>query len=109
MTLEELLRDAAKRGITHLSLVPTPSEDGKTTYWRASATPSTMHKYVFCNHTDPVEALTQVLQAMPKAPSRSTPKVTATVTLRDQPRIENYKPDDRLPDPDTMSDWMLRP
>lgn len=109
MTLEELLRETAKRGITHLSLVPTPSEDGKTTYWRAQATPSTMHKYVSCNSLDPVEALTEVLKALPKAEARRQAKVTATVNLRDQPRIENYKLDGRMPDPDDMSNWMLKP
>lgn len=100
MTLEEQIREAVKYGITHLTLAPTWSSDGKTTYWRASATPSTMHKYVTCSSTDPIEALIGVLKAMPKAPARREPKVTATVTLRDPPRIENYKLDDPIPHPD---------
>jgi len=71
MALEDLLREAATRGITHLSLSPTPSEDGKRTYWQARATPSTEHKYVMCACEDPVDAVTQVLAAMAKAPKRS--------------------------------------
>lgn len=73
MALEDLLREAAKRGITHLSLSPTPSEDNKTVYWLAKATPSTEHKYVQCACADPVDAVTQVLQAMAKAPKRAAP------------------------------------
>jgi hypothetical protein len=46
MTLEDLLREAAAKGLTHLSLHPVHSGDNKTVYWRATATPSTMHKYV---------------------------------------------------------------
>lgn len=84
MALEDLLREAAKRGLTHLSLAPVPSTDAKTTYWLASATPSTMHKYISTTSKDPVEALEQVLKALPKAPKRAPRKgddlLTATVT-----------------------------
>jgi hypothetical protein len=65
-------------GLTHLSLHPVHSVDGKTVYWRCTATPSTMHKYVHVTTNDPVEAVSQVLKAMPKAPKRKA--VTATVT-----------------------------
>lgn len=71
MALEDLIREAASRGITHLSLSPTPSEDGRTIYWAARATPSTEHKYISCNTLDPVDAITQVLLALPKAPKRA--------------------------------------
>lgn len=74
MTLEELLREGCKRGLTHLTLSPTPSTDGKKIYWAAQATPSTMHKYISCAAEDPVEAILQVLQALPKAPIRSPAK-----------------------------------
>lgn len=72
MALEDLLREAAKRGITHLSLAPTPSADGKHIYWCARATPSTEHKYISCTCEDPVDAVTQVLEALPKAKRRSS-------------------------------------
>lgn len=74
MTLEDLLREAAAKGLTHLSLHPVPSEDGKSTYWRASATPSTQHKYVQAATHDPAEAVRIVLEALPRAPRRSAPK-----------------------------------
>lgn len=77
MTLEEALLAAANRGLTHLSLHPVFSEDRKTTYWRATATPSTMHKYVSTQSLDPAEAILEVLKALPKAPARG--KVTAAV------------------------------
>lgn len=87
MTLEELIREAAARGLTHMTLYPVASEDRKATYWRASATPSTGHKYIATTSRDPVEAMAEVLKALPKAPKRSPPKrgdaqldVTATVT-----------------------------
>jgi len=71
-SLEDLLREVCKRGLTHLSLSPTPSEDGKKVYWRATAAPSTMHKYVSVNAEDPVEALSVVLAELPKAKTRAT-------------------------------------
>lgn len=77
MTLEEALRDAARKGITHLTLYPVPSADNKTTYWCARATPSTGHSYVQTNSLDPVEAVIEVLKALPGAKRR----VTAAVKL----------------------------
>lgn len=90
-TLEDLLREAAAKGLTHLSLHPVPSENNKTVYWRCSATPSTMHKYVSTTMLDPVESVVAVLKALPKVPRKSAanaiirgelfdPKVTAAVT-----------------------------
>lgn len=79
MTLEEQLLAAANAGLTHLSLHPVFSEDRKKTYWRATATPSTMHKYVSTQALNPVEAVAEVLKALPKAPKRAA-KVTAAVT-----------------------------
>jgi hypothetical protein len=75
MTIEELLRAAAAKGLTHLTLYPVESEDRKTTYWHARATPSSAHSYVQIATTDPVEAVVQVLKALPGAKKR----VTATV------------------------------
>lgn len=70
MTLEEMIRTAAAKGITHLTLYPVQSADNKTTYWHARATPSTGHQYVHEICTDPVEALQAVLVAMPAAKKR---------------------------------------
>lgn len=78
MTLEEALLAAAAKGLTYLSLHPVHSEDNKTVYWRCSATPSTMHKYVSTQALNPVDAMLEVLKVLPKAPSRSKP-VTAAV------------------------------
>lgn len=99
-----MLRQACERGITHLTLAPTPSEDGKTIYWAARATPSTTHKYVACNDKDPIVALTGVLLGLPKAPKRSAPKekITAPVTSPDVDANER----DQL---DPACDWMLKP
>jgi hypothetical protein len=87
MALEDLLREAAARGLTHLSLHPVHSEDNKTVYWRCSATPSTMHKYVSTTTLDPVESVTAVLKAMPKAPKRSAKELT--VAVKEPPPAQN--------------------
>lgn len=87
MMLEDLLREAASKGLTHLSLHTVWSADQKTVYWAARATPSTGHSYIQVQGKDPVELLTQVLKALPKAPKRAAPaskaqrelEVTATV------------------------------
>lgn len=81
MTLEDTLREATTRGLTHLTVWPTWSNDGKTTYWNARATPSTGHQYVSAAHSDPVEAVRVVLTDLPRAKKR----VTATVT---EPQME---------------------
>jgi hypothetical protein len=80
-TLEEALTEAAGRGLTHLTLYPTWSNDGKTIYWNARATPSTGHHYVSAAHNDPVEAMRVALTDLPRAKKR----VTATVT---EPQME---------------------
>lgn len=79
--LDEALRDAARKGMTHLTLYPVVSADGKTTYWHARSAPSTGHSYVQITSLDPVDALVRVLLALPKAPKRAAPtKITAAVT-----------------------------
>lgn len=97
--IEELLREACSRGITHLTLYPVPSEDGKTVYWSARATPSTNHKYVHVSDIDPVVALRGVLMGIPKAGRRSTTRddapVTATVTNEPPP-----------PQQETLDTWL---
>lgn len=114
MSIEDALREAARKGLTHLSLYPTPSEDGKTTYWRATATPSTGHAYVWANEADPVEAVAQALHKLPQAkrrqivgsgkenqgtlpidaiPGKETEGVTATVK----------------PNPTEMDTWLPKP
>jgi hypothetical protein len=81
MTLEEQLREAAARGLTHLTVYPVPSEDGKTTYWAARATPSIRHGYVSTSTLDIVEAMSTCLAALPKAKAREQKeKVTGAVT-----------------------------
>lgn len=70
MTLEELFKEACAKGITHFTLYPVPSQDGKTLYWCARATPSTGHSYVQTQTLNPIEAITEVLKSLPKAPKR---------------------------------------
>lgn len=82
--LEDVIREACKNGLTHFSLLPTPSEDRKTLYWRAQATPSTGHHYVAVNHTDPIEAMTACLANMPKARKRAPPKKGEQLLALDQ-------------------------
>jgi hypothetical protein len=67
VTLEEQLRNACEKGMTHFTMWPVHSEDRKTIYWHAQATPSTGHSYVSTNSLDPVEAVTEVLKALPRA------------------------------------------
>lgn len=116
MALEDLLREAAKRGLTHLSLHPVHSEDNKTVYWRCSATPSTMHKYVSTTTLDPVESVAAVLKAMPKAAKRSAKELTVAVKepsdLAGMPEPSDLSgaPFDNERDQlDPAADWMLKP
>jgi hypothetical protein len=125
VTLEELIRQACDKGITHLSLAPTPSEDGKKVYWRAQATPSTAHKYIAVNHTDPVEAMTQVLANLPKAPRRkAATKEAASPIFADSPDVPPGGTSDGPPAENEITatvtaadmeiadqhpDWMLKP
>lgn len=90
MTLEEALKQACERGMTHLSLWPVPSDDRKTTYWKATAAPSTQHRRSEGTSTDPVDAVLKALTEMPKAPKIPArelrvrpgrePEITAAVT-----------------------------
>lgn len=59
--------------MTHLTMWPVPSADGKTTFWKARCTPSVAHGYVEIESLDPVDAITRVLQLMQKAPKRRAP------------------------------------
>lgn len=70
MALEDLFREAAAKGLTHFTLYPVQSEDRKSTYWAARATPSTGHSYVQAADADPVRATELVLEALPRAPKR---------------------------------------
>lgn len=84
-SLEELIRECAAAGCTHLTVYPVHSTDNKTVYWHARATPSTAHRYVHEIDTDIVAAITKVITLMPKAPKRAPSKkgmldLTATVT-----------------------------
>lgn len=67
MSIEDLLRQAADKGMTHLTVYPVHSNDRKTVYWHARVSPSTQHKYVEETDLDPVLALQRALAAMPKA------------------------------------------
>lgn len=84
MTLEELLADACAKGLTHLTVWPVPSSDGRQTYWAARATPSTGHHYVSAQSKFAIDAITEVLLALPKARKRAT-KITAAVTADENP------------------------
>ena len=72
--IEDALREAAAKGLTHLSVHPVPSADGKQVYWRATASPSTNHFPAVGNGTDIVEAVTQALKALPGAKRRTATK-----------------------------------
>jgi hypothetical protein len=85
MSIDEALREAAAKGLTHLSLWPVPSADGKTTYWNARATPSTGHQYVSAARVDPAEAVNDVLVNLPKAKKRVTAAVTEPSDLSGLP------------------------
>lgn len=94
MTLEEKLHEAAKRGLTHLALYPVPSVDQKTIYWTATAAPSTQHHYVRSTQLDPVAALHQVLDELPKAKNRAkkSDAITAAVTEPQQEDLTTWLP-----------------
>lgn len=77
MTIEDLLQQAAAKGMTHFTLYPVHSVDRKTVYWHARVAPSTMHHYIEETDLDPVLAMQRALTALPKAPKRA--KVTAAV------------------------------
>lgn len=92
--LEDLLREAASRGLVHLSLHTVWSADQKTVYWAARATPSTGHSYIQVHGKDPVEIVSEVLRALPKAPKRKgasdpnlyapeQPELDVTATVKD--------------------------
>jgi hypothetical protein len=112
-SLEELIREACKRGLTHLTLYPVPSQDNKTLYWCARATPSTGHSYVQTQTLDPIEAMTEVLKALPKAPKRAS-KAADKPLLRDEvtaPVTEtladpDHVPDEPTPEPGDMNTWL---
>src|ERR1700744_2675580 len=96
-TLEELVREAASKGLASLTFMPqgggvkgfrSPtfyaewrSERSKV-YWTCRGTPSARHGYVGVEHAvDPVDALTQCLLALPGAKQREPKKkITAAVT-----------------------------
>jgi hypothetical protein len=103
MTLEDLLREAARKGLVSLTLYAEWSEDRKTTYWTCRGTPSARHGYVGVEHAlDPVEAMQECLKALPGAKVRAEPKAkkehaaTAAVT-------EPADPAERTP---SFDEWM---
>lgn len=97
MTLEELLRQAAGKGLASLTLYAEWSTDHKTTYWTCRATPSARHGYVGIEHaTDPVEAFAECLKALPGAKERKEKKVTVPVT----------EPADPATRPPSFDGWM---
>lgn len=116
MTLEELLVAATANGLTHVTLYPVHSEDRKTTYWHARATPSTGHQYVSANGTNPVDVLAQVLEGLPRAKKRtanppfsqlSQREITATVNpVEEQHPVE--KSQKLIPTTAADEEWMLK-
>lgn len=100
-SLEDLIRQCAANGCTHLTVYPVHSADNKTVYWHARATPSTQHRYVHEIDTDIVAAITKVITLMPKAPKRAPSKkgmldLTATVTPSEEPPIDMDESAERL-------------
>lgn len=67
-SLEDLMQEAAARGLTHLSVYPVHSADRKTVYWHASASPSTEKLPSKSSGLDIVEVAAQALQGMSRAP-----------------------------------------
>lgn len=112
MTLEEALREAAAKGLTHVTMWPVHSNDGKTVYWHCRATPSTQHSFVQTNALDPAEAMIQVLKALPKAPKRGK-EVTAKVSKRNALPIDETETeteteiDEPSPrEPESLETWL---
>ena len=113
MALEDVIREAISRGLTDLQLHPEFSNDRKTAYWRASATPSTQHKVFSVSHLDPIEALTTVLQAMPKAPKRKRADTPEVLTMTNGSELERsftaaVSAEEIIadhPDPPTEDEW----
>jgi hypothetical protein len=88
-TLDELIKQATERGLTHLTMWPVPSTDGKKIYWYARATPSTQHSYVQAHSEDPLHALKVVLESLPKAPKRAkSDKVTFAIADEEPKQLE---------------------
>jgi hypothetical protein len=112
MTLEDLLRTATAKGLTHLTLYPVHSEDRKTVYWHALATPSTMHRYVETTALDPVEAITQVLGALPSASRRRAPAAepnlrgSSGVTAAVIDPMPHSVPDPQLSPENELETWL---
>lgn len=104
MTLEEQLRDACAKGITHLTLYPVPSVDNKTLYWCARATPSTGHSYVQTQTLDPVEAVTEVLKALPAAKRLRQPNPEPN--LRGSGEVTATVKPEEPPQPETLEKWL---
>lgn len=66
-TLEDRLRQAASKGLTHVSLWTVWTENKKQVFWAASAVGSGGQGYLRVEHTDPIQALTAVLDHLPRA------------------------------------------
>ena len=133
MTLEELFKEACGKGLTHFTLYPVESMDRKTIFWACRATPSTGHSYIQTQTLDPIEAITETLKALPKAPKRAnTPKprfdsvnpplselaqraVTGAVTLDENVGSPDaHRPSTTVgeidkPELTTFDDWMPKP
>lgn len=77
-TLEDVIRDLAKRGeLTHLSL--TPSQDGKK--WRASFAMSSKFGISFGEDVDPVKALILACTTAKMKPRPAERKAATTIDL----------------------------
>jgi hypothetical protein len=86
IALQDRLLDAAAKGLTHLSVWPTHSTDGKTTYWTCRATPSNEFSYVEATHTSIDIAIMDCLIAM-KAAKKRKKEVTATVKFEPEGQL----------------------
>lgn len=91
-TLDEVLRVAVSKGLTHLTLYPVPSDDGKKIYWCARATPSTGHQYISASDLDPIKVLVTVLENLPRAKKRAGVTAAVTEPAIDTNRGSTYAP-----------------
>lgn len=105
-TLDEALKLACQKGMTHLTIYPIPSADNKTIYWCARATPSTGHSYVQVATLDPVEAVMEVLKALPSAKRRAAISKDRGSTYEARHTPVTAPVTETPPEPETMNTWL---
>ena len=107
MTLDELVRDLAKRGeLTHLSLIP------RGTGWSASYTAASPGgSYGTAEADDPVAALLAAVACVKLrklSPKKARPEIDITAAVNDaglEPEHVEHKPKIKT-SPETAEDWL---